>query len=71
MAAAFAVPEGRRHRIEGRNVLLIDDVITTGATINACARALKSAGAKRVDVLALAIALDEPDASDLAAARNS
>lgn len=55
---AFAVPEGRRHHIEGRPVLLVDDVITTGSTANACARALKKAGAVRVDVLAFALVLD-------------
>ena len=41
--------------LHGRNVLLVDDVITTGATVNACARALKRAGAARVDVLALGL----------------
>ena len=45
--------------IEGRNVLLVDDVITTGATVEACARALKRAGAARVDVLALALVTNE------------
>lgn len=59
VAGAFAVPVRRRSRIEGRNVLLIDDVITTGATVNACARALKRAGAARVDVLALGIVTGE------------
>jgi ComF family protein len=55
MAGAFVVPEKRCADIAGRRVLLVDDVITTGATANAAARALKEAGAARVDVLALAI----------------
>jgi predicted amidophosphoribosyltransferase len=42
--------------------VLVDDVITTGATIDAAARALKVAGAARVDVLALAIVVDAADA---------
>ena len=45
--------------LKGRNVLLVDDVITTGATVDACARALKRAGAARVDVLALAMVTNE------------
>jgi predicted amidophosphoribosyltransferase len=52
---AFAVADGRNAAIDGRSILLIDDVITTGATVGACARALKKAGAARVDVLALAM----------------
>jgi len=40
------------------NWLIIDDVYTTGATVNECARALKSAGAERVEVLTLARGLD-------------
>jgi ComF family protein len=58
VAGAFSVPERERPSIRGRNVLLVDDVITTGATANAAAGALKRAGARRVDVLALAMVAD-------------
>jgi ComF family protein len=58
VAGAFRVPKSRTARLRGRRVLLIDDVITTGATVEACARALKRAGAASVDVLALAMVTD-------------
>jgi len=51
---AFTVPSGRKARVQGKRVLLVDDVLTTGATVNACAKALKRAGAAEVYVLALA-----------------
>jgi ComF family protein len=53
---AFAVREDRRDRIDGRRVVLVDDVITTGATVSAATRALRRAGAESVSVLALAMA---------------
>lgn len=52
--AAFAVTEAGRRRIKGRRVLLIDDVLTTGATGEACARALIAAGARAVDLAVVA-----------------
>jgi ComF family protein len=54
VADAFAVRPARRARVAGRGVLLIDDVLTSGATANACARALLQAGAAAVDVLVAA-----------------
>lgn len=55
---AFEVAAGARKHIEGRRVLLIDDVITTGATAEACTITLLNAGAAEIDVLALAIVAD-------------
>ena len=54
VAGAFHVPERRRVQVEGRRILLVDDVLTTGATAEGCAKALKRAGAARVDLAVLA-----------------
>ena len=51
---AFSVVETARIAVEGRAVVLVDDVLTSGATINAAARALLRAGARSVDVLVFA-----------------
>lgn len=56
---AFEVPKSQRGNLRAKNIVLVDDVLTSGATANACARMLLRAGAKRVDVLVLSRVVDQ------------
>ncbi len=58
LSGAFRVTAAEQHRIRGRRVLLVDDVMTTGATGNAAARALLRGGATSVDLLTFALVGD-------------
>jgi predicted amidophosphoribosyltransferase len=51
---AFRVPPEGKAEITGRRLVLVDDVLTSGATADACTRALLRAGAANVDVLVFA-----------------
>lgn len=54
VADAFAVSRNAQNSIAGAKLLIVDDVFTTGATLDACARILRRAGAARVDALTFA-----------------
>lgn len=55
---AFKVTAERAGHVQGRRVILIDDVLTSGATVDACARVLLRAKAAQVDVLVFARVVD-------------
>ena len=60
---AFSVDPSWQPAIDGRRILLIDDVRTTGATATACVKALRGAGASQVDLLTFALVINpiQPD----------
>jgi ComF family protein len=51
VAGAFAVPDSARARLRGAHVVMVDDVITTGSTLHACASALFAAGARTISYM--------------------
>ena len=59
LSGAIAVNPRRAARLKGASVVLVDDVMTSGATSDACVRALKRAGAERVVVACFSRVLDE------------
>lgn len=58
---AFRVPEASRAALKGLRLVLVDDVLTSGATADACARALLRGGAAQVDVLVFARVVNPVD----------
>lgn len=65
MKGAFEATAQGKVELLGRRVLLVDDVYTTGATVSAATRALKRAGAAKVDVLTFAMAFARPGAGTI------
>lgn len=61
LVGAFAVAPEKAIEIAGRRVVVIDDVRTTGSTLNACAHILRKAGAARIDVLTFTLVAEGDD----------
>ncbi len=59
LSGSIVVNPNRQEPLKGASIVLIDDVLTSGATSDACVSALKRAGAKRVVVACFARVLDE------------
>jgi ComF family protein len=59
LSGAIAPHPARTGQLRGRNIILVDDVLTSGATSNACVAALKRAGADKVIIACFARVLDE------------
>jgi ComF family protein len=58
---AFAVRDGMQPQLEGRSIILVDDIYTSGTTANACALALKRAGARSVNIVCWARVIADDD----------
>jgi predicted amidophosphoribosyltransferase len=56
--AAFRVPQNIKAMIRGKRFVLIDDVLTSGATVDGCARARRRGGAHNVDVIVFSCVID-------------
>ncbi|MFN8717223.1 MAG: ComF family protein [Gemmatimonas sp.] len=61
VSRAFAVPESRRAQLRGQHVVLVDDVVTTAATLNAAAQALLEGGARIISCVTFGRAPDPGD----------
>ena len=59
---AFQVPKDKRKEVKGKRILLMDDVLTTGATLESCSRPLRRAGAKHIIGLTFARVLQNREA---------
>jgi ComF family protein len=59
VAHAFGLTPRQKEAVKGAALVLVDDVLTTGATVEACAKVLRRAGARRIDVLTLARVVGE------------
>jgi len=59
LSGVIALKRGAAERVKGASVVLVDDVLTSGATTNACVSALKRAGASRVTICCFARVLEE------------
>ncbi|MEP6509127.1 MAG: phosphoribosyltransferase family protein, partial [Gemmatimonadales bacterium] len=51
VAGAFVVPHSARQEVIGKHLVLLDDVVTTGSTLGACAKALFNAGARTISYM--------------------
>ncbi len=58
MSSAFYVPESAGYKLNGKRVVLIDDIYTTGSTLEACAGELKKAGVNEIYSACLCIGRD-------------